>query len=71
VTDIGLPPGVVVGECCVCHAPKALIAYCKLCDAWICGLCRNRYRYRVVAWWKKMIGQGGKCGPSEDQSNSK
>lgn len=50
-TSVSAPPGVAMGTCTCCArldgdtAPKP-VAYCSLCDAWLCDRCRGD-------WWRR------------------
>jgi len=37
------------------HSPKREVAYCAICDAWLCPECRQRYDLRAVAVLKRAV----------------
>lgn len=37
------------------HSPKRDVAYCGMCDAWLCPDCRQRYDLRAIAALKRKV----------------
>ena len=63
---MGLPPGVIIGVCCICGEDPALVMYCGRCEAWICGICRRDWPRRLWAAFEAWrTGRTGVCGQGE------